>query len=412
MAAAIERTLDELVRAGSLLSQNLNFQTMASVLVEQTLDITKSDLGCLYLYKERETSSDLKLMYRRGRYQVPEILSRKSEIITFLEDSKEAVVLLEQKPSPFVELLLHPQMQSGIVLPLSTPSLTLGAVFLNSLKPFFYNRERFDFLDSFTKLAGGMLHNSKMYQDLRDTLRRIEELERYQENIFSSMTNLLITTDEQRRIHYFNRAAAEGFCLDESSVGMDINQIFGKSLGKRTLNEIDRAAKQKREVLGATGIHRGLEREMDFALNISPLLGKRGRQEGTTLLFTNQTRERELQGQMKQVVEERRMIKDMFARYLSTEIVSQLVDSPDLVKPGGDKKMATVFFADIRGYTSFSEGKEPEYIIEVLNEYFSEAVEVPSRRTPFRPYPVRWKSRNWCRPKTEIFSGARPRNSR
>jgi len=82
---------------------------------------------------------------------------------------------------------------------------------------------------------------------------------------------------------------------------------------------------------------------------------------------------------MEQVVEERRIIKDMFARYLSTEIVSRLVDSPGLVKPGGDKKVATIFFADIRGYTSFSEGREPEYIIEVLNEYFSEAVEVVIR---------------------------------
>jgi class 3 adenylate cyclase len=52
------------------------------------------------------------------------------------------------------------------------------------------------------------------------------------------------------------------------------------------------------------------------------------------------------------------------------------VQKPELVKLGGDKKIATIFFADIRGYTSFSENKEPEEIIEILNAYFSEAVEV------------------------------------
>ncbi|TVR28766.1 MAG: adenylate/guanylate cyclase domain-containing protein, partial [Spirochaetaceae bacterium] len=69
-------------------------------------------------------------------------------------------------------------------------------------------------------------------------------------------------------------------------------------------------------------------------------------------------------------------VKDMFARYLSNELVDTIMQSPELVRPGGDKKQATIFFADIRGYTAFSETREPEYIIEVLNEYFTEAVEI------------------------------------
>ena len=118
------------------------------------------------------------------------------------------------------------------------------------------------------------------------------------------------------------------------------------------------------------------EQEIDFSLNISPLRGKRGKKEGLTLIFTDQSRERQLQEEMDTVVEERRAIKDMFSRYLSSEIVQTLTERPDLVKPGGDKKRATIFFADIRGYTAFSETKPPEYIIDVLNEYFSQAVEV------------------------------------
>lgn len=375
----LAKTLDELVRAGSLLSQDLNFKYMASILVEQTLDISKSDLACLYIRIDPEHRSDLILMHRRGRYGVPERLPRNSELIQFVEESGETVVLLERKPSPFQELLLDPGMQSGIGLPISTPNARLGILILNSLNPNFYDRGRFDFLDSFAKLAGGMLHNSRMYLDLRDTLRRVEELERYQENIFSSMTNLLLTTDERGRIRYFNRAAGERLGLSESDIGKDLGKYFAQKIGRRILREIDGAHQNSREILGMEGIYRDAEREMDFSLNLSPLLGKRGGYEGITLLFTDQTREKELQGKMQQVVEERRVIKDMFARYLSTEVVSRLVESPDLVKPGGDKKVATIFFADIRGYTSFSEGREPEYIIEVLNEYFSEAVEVVIR---------------------------------
>jgi class 3 adenylate cyclase len=56
--------------------------------------------------------------------------------------------------------------------------------------------------------------------------------------------------------------------------------------------------------------------------------------------------------------------------------VKNLTDHPEMVRLGGDKKNATVFFADITGYTAFSEGKDPQYIIEVLNAFFNEAVEL------------------------------------
>jgi class 3 adenylate cyclase len=65
----------------------------------------------------------------------------------------------------------------------------------------------------------------------------------------------------------------------------------------------------------------------------------------------------------------------MFCRYMSQEVLASLMESPDEVKLGGDKRIATVFFADIRGYTSFSEKRDAAQIVEILNEYFSEAVE-------------------------------------
>ena len=376
-----ETTLEEMVRAGSLLSEELGFKTRASVLVEQSLDITKSDLACLYLHEDPQNPrSDLRLAYRRGGYPVAEALEGGCELIEFLEECGETVVLLERKESPFLGLLLHPQMASGIALPLRTPKARLGMLVLNSRKPLFYDRQRFHFLDSFAELAGGMLHNSRLFQELKETLGRVEEMERYQENIFTSMTNLLVTTDGEGKLRYFNQAAAQRMELGEEHLGRDLQELFKKRLGAKILRAVGGVQRESRELLGAQGIYRGGAAEMDFSLNVSPLTGKRGRVEGLTLLFTDQTRERELQSRMEQVVEERRLIKDMFSRYLSAEVVRQLIESPDLVKLGGDKKEATIFFADIRGYTSFSEGKDPSYIVEVLNEYFSEAVEIVVKR--------------------------------
>jgi adenylate cyclase len=379
MAAEAPQVLDELVRASSLLTGEINFKRLISILVEQSLDITHSDTAALYLYASGDTTADLVLAYKRGRHAVPEHLAGKSELVDFIVESSEAVVLLTPEESPFGDLLLTDRMQSGMALPIATTKTRIGILVLNSLRPHFYNRARFQFLDSFVGLASGMLHNAKMFTELQDYLKQIEELERYQASVFSSMTNLLVTTDDAGRVHYFNRAAADRLGVTETNIGQKLDSVFGKGLSKRVISSLDRVRQTGSSILGIEGIYRDKGGDMDYSLNVSPLVGKRGRHEGLTLLFTDQTAETELKQQMEVVSEERRLIKDMFARYLSNDIVQSLMDKPELVKPGGGAKEATIFFADIRGYTSFSEGKDPAYIVEVLNDYFTEAVEVVIR---------------------------------
>jgi class 3 adenylate cyclase len=362
-----------------MLSDDVRFNNLISVLVEQSIDISHSDLAALYLYPSDDSDGQLDLAYRRGRGSVPRTLDRRSELVSFLEECRQAVVLLERKPSPFLELLLDDRSQSGIALPVFTAKRQIGILLLNSQSSRFYNRDRFRFLDSFVSLAAGMLNSARLYKELQDYLKTIEDMKRYQESIFESMTNLLITTDERGYVHYFNRAAAERLGLDDGTMSQTLPQLFGKRLSKSVLNTIKKADTDNASILGVEGIYRGGDKDMDFSLNISPLRGPRGRNEGVTLLFTDQSAEQELKQQMQVVAEERRIIKDMFASYLSEDIVQMLVDHPELVKPGGGSRNATVFFADIAGYTSFSEGKSPEYIVEVLNEFFEEAEPIVRR---------------------------------
>ncbi len=371
----------ELVRASSRLSAETRYTSQISILVEQSVDISRSDLAVLYAYSDAEEPADtIKKVYQRGRFASPDSLSRSSETVDFIEDCRQTLILHDTDRPYFADAFLDERMRSAIALPLFTPTGKIGILFLNALRPNFYLRSRFLFLDSLTSLAGGMLHNSRLYRELQRQLKYVEELERYQENIFSSMTNFLITTDEKGSIHYFNRAVLDRLGLSQDYIGKDLQDVFSSHIGNEVLQAIRAADEDGKERLGLQGIIRGMETEekedIDFSLNISPLRGKRGKKEGLTLLFTDQSRERRLQKEMKTVVEERRAIKNMFSRYLSEDLVRQLTERPDLVKPGGDKKVATIFFADIRGYTTFSETKEPEYIVEVLNEYFSQAVEV------------------------------------
>lgn len=373
-----DTTLDELTRAGSLLAGEIRFNRLVHVMVDQTLDITHSDLGALYLYGPDDRARAVKLAYQRGRFAIPGELSRTSELIDFIEDCGESVVLLTRKPSPFAQLLLSPEMNSGMALPVSTPTARIGVLMVNSLSENHYNRRRLQFLDAMLRISSGALNNASLYEELQEHTRHIEELHRYQESIFSSMTNLLITTNKDGSIHYFNRSAAERLGLTEKDLSQDVNGVLGRGVTKKLMKRVASVSESGRPLLGVEGIYKtpGDRQDIDFSLNVSPLQTKRGRFDGLTLLFTDQTAERQLKEQMEVVSEERRVIKDMFARYLSNDLVQDLVDKPELVKPGGGSKLATIFFADIRGYTSFSEGRDPAYIVKILNEYFNEAVEI------------------------------------
>lgn len=68
----------------------------------------------------------------------------------------------------------------------------------------------------------------------------------------------------------------------------------------------------------------------------------------------------------------KRELKSAFGHYVSGELVEQISQNPDLVKLGGEKKVITVFFSDIKDSTAISEKTPIEMWVSQVNEYFTE----------------------------------------
>ncbi len=63
-------------------------------------------------------------------------------------------------------------------------------------------------------------------------------------------------------------------------------------------------------------------------------------------------------------------------RFLNSAIVEKILANPDQVHLGGENQIATILFADIRGFTRMSENMEPARVVELLNEFFTEMTDL------------------------------------
>ena len=70
------------------------------------------------------------------------------------------------------------------------------------------------------------------------------------------------------------------------------------------------------------------------------------------------------------------MIKSTFKKYVSENIVDELLDSGNEISLGGSKNDVCIMFCDIRGFTSMSEKMIPEDVVFLLNNYFQEMIDV------------------------------------
>jgi len=71
------------------------------------------------------------------------------------------------------------------------------------------------------------------------------------------------------------------------------------------------------------------------------------------------------------VKKESRLVEKAFSKYVNSEVLREIKNNPQALQLGGSKKVVTVLFSDIRGFTSFSEKLSPEELISLINKYLT-----------------------------------------
>jgi adenylate cyclase len=185
----------------------------------------------------------------------------------------------------------------------------------------------------------------------------------YPESIVGSLSNGVVTIDAKRRITTANRSAVGVLRTQEGVLlGQDSQPMLAK------VNADLPATVQQVQDSGTSTLQFDVDcqtldgKPVSMNLNAVPLVDPNGQKMGVVLVLDDITSEKR--------------VKSSLSRYMSKDVVEQLLAGEGSLALGGVRQEASILFSDIRSYTTLTESQGAHEIVGMLNEYFSYMVDV------------------------------------
>jgi class 3 adenylate cyclase/PAS domain-containing protein len=188
-------------------------------------------------------------------------------------------------------------------------------------------------------------------------LMRLFKMNRYADaatskTILSSIRDSIVVLDLEQNVLSLNDSAKKLFGVDDAAKNLHVSDI------QAWPSEISLTGEEK----SAQTIDFEMPGDKFYSATISPILAKEHllkyvitiRDVTETVLLERAEKER---------------IKGVFGRFVSPDVVKELVEGNVDIQLGGSVKEISVLFVDIRGFTAFSEVNPPEKVVAMVNKY-------------------------------------------
>lgn len=361
------KSLRAYTKIGAVINSSLELEMVLQIVMDTLIRLTGAERGFLML-------SDAKgeLAIRIARNWVQESLDQSefaisSTVINRVAKTGQPVLTTNAQEDPRFtgqQSIVAYNLRSILCVPLKIKENLLGVIYAdNRIRTGLFTQRDLDLIAAFANQAAFAVENARLFDSVRRTLAEVIQLKNLMDNVFSSIASGVVTADLEERVLMCNRAA-------EDILGRTSNEIVGMGLAESVPVFAPNMEPYLQEVLHTNKAVVGIEASpqvpergrVDLRFSFSPLRDSENTTHGVAIVMDDLTEKRKLEAQRR-----------LFERMVSPAVIGQL--DPDSLKLGGRKATITTLFADIRGFTSFSETVTPEELVAVLNRFLAAAAD-------------------------------------
>lgn len=346
---------------GAVVNSSLDLDQVLEVVMDSIVNLTKAERAILLL-KSDETGE---LETRKYSNVDRETIERSSDfeisrtILKAVFESGEPVVTMNaSSDSRFAaqESIISYNLRSILCVPLKIKESIIGVIYAdNRIQAGVFGDTDRDLLASFANQGAVAIENARLFQQIRNHLAEITEMRDFMNNVFASIASGVITIGDDERIAMYNTAAERILGYKERDM---LHQIYRQALETLGL-PVEPLVEEVRSNGGAQN------KEVDLVVPRRP---------GITTLNLTLTPLRDVEEEamgvamvLDDVTEKKRL--ESVRRYLPPALVDQIRDLDAAQRP--QHRIMSVVFADVRGYSTFSEHVDPEKLIQIMNGYFT-----------------------------------------
>ena len=275
-------------------------------------------------------------------------------ILSILKKEKKSLILNFSEDLP----LLSFSEKNSMVGPFLNGKNLNGCIILydKESRKGFVDFDQYDlrFFNSIVKKISLSYNNIILLDNVKKSKKLID-------NIMSSISTGIVKINLMGEIEYINDSAIEIFQLDKAIL-LDNHYaiVFEANPG---LVELIEFAESRNHILYEENlkVKKQDKNETNINLTISPVFDD-GVNSGSVISFED--------------LSDINKVKSTFKKYVSENIVDELLLNEDSLELGGVEQEVCVLFSDIRGFTSMSERMEPSKVVTLLNSFFDKMIDV------------------------------------
>ena len=333
--------------------------------METVIQLTQAERGYIVL-RNRDTS-ELEFRVARGLSAEQTAIGGRIVSWTIINQVVESGEPLLTVDAGADDNLAHSESIVGFALlsilavPLKVRDEVIGVAYCdNRVMAGLFKENELDLLTSFGQQAAVAIENAQLFEDIRAQMALIEEMQIRLSNIFASIGSGVITINGENLIIVCNEAVKEITGIhNEDAIGLPLRQVL-YGVTETFYDYLEMVRREHMQHIWAERFElHGLQKYWQVVA--SPLRGDDQVNHGVALVIDDLTERKEQE-------EQRRLLGTFVSEALLDNIgsISELDTSPT-------ERTISAMFADVRGFTAFSEYLEPEDLMRIINRYLGAA---------------------------------------